>query len=308
MALPSGIQFKTVTIGQYMDAAGNVDASGRVTIIPADGVELFWTQAGATDVIEPIALPITLDAFGRGSIQLPVSDQPGFVTASGQQIPTFRYKASWSGFKFVKSDLFFQVLSSDPAVIDLESKRQGTTAPPLVNAGTYVNAIVINGQTLTGNVDLSSIVVQGNGTSTVASITDATAVGKQLMLAADPSSARNVLQLSNVDNTRDISKPLSDAMVAALAQKVDAVQFATQLLAKADKSYVDAQILTRLAATAPVGLIAHDQSGTFTARPVTAVGVPVIWIGFNGNAPQGGGSVTGQAGMVTGTDIVLLAP
>jgi hypothetical protein len=308
MALPSGVLFKTVTFGQYLDAEGNVDASGRLTIIPADGVELFWTQGGATDVIEPISLTKSPDPFGRGQFILPVSDQPGFVTASGQQIPTFRYKASWSGFKFSKSDLFFQVLTSDPSVIDLESKRQGSTAPPLVNANTYVNSITIGGVALTGAVDLSSIVVQGNGTSTVAGLTDATPIGKSMMLAADASSVKNLLGLVNVNNTSDLNKPISAATQAALDTKPDTVAVTTALNLKSSVAYVDAQVATRLAASAPITLTAHDQSGSFTSRPITNATTPVIWICFNGVAPAGGGTVTGQTGMVTGLDVVLLSP
>lgn len=302
-SLPPGIATVTCSFGTYLDPAGNIDRSGSITI--SLDTELIWAATG--DVIEQIDLPVTMGADGRATIVLPVI-QSGFVNAAGSAINLWIYTAKWNGFKFTKRPQPFTLTVNDAAPVDIDKKPIAGVTPPQTTPPTpYVNTITQNGVIYTGNVNLpASSGGSGSGATTVQGITDATPLGKSLLLSADQNAAKTQLGLDQVDNTSDTNKPISAATQNAINGLVTNAAFQAALQGVVTTTVLNQQLAQKLDKTTPVLLYRTKVNGTWQPRPVTAVSVPVVWLSYDGTNPPGGGTVGGGAGMVDGTDIVLM--
>lgn len=302
-SLPPGIATVDCTFGIYLDPVGNIDRSGTVKI--SLDTELIWNATG--DVIEQIDLTVAFGADGRGIVTLPII-QAGFVTSSGAAINSWGYTATWAGFKFNKRAQPFTLTASDASPVDIDKKPLAGVTPPQTSPPTpYVNTITYNGVLYSGNAVLpASPGGTGSGATTVQGITDATTLGKSLLLSADQAAGKTQLGLDQVNNTSDVNKPVSSATQQAINGLVTNTAFQNALQGLVTTAVLNQQLALKLDKTTPVLLYRTKVNGTWQARPVTAAGVPVVWLSYDGTNPPGGGTVSGGAGMVDGTDIVLM--
>lgn len=302
-SLPPGIATVTCSFGTYLDPAGNIDRSGSITI--SLDTELIWAATG--DVIEQIDLPVTMGSDGRATIVLPVI-QSGFVNASGSAINSWVYTAKWNGFKFSKRPQPFTLTVNDAAPVDIDKKPiPGVTPPQTTPPTPYVNTITFGtGTPQSGNVIAPASSGGGSGATTVQGITDATNLGKSLLLSADQNAAKTQLGLDQVNNTNDANKPISTATQNAINGLVTNAAFQAALQNLVTTTVLTTQLALKMDKTTPVLLYRTKVNGTWQSRPITAAGVPIVWLSYDGTNPPGGGTVGGGAGMVDGTDIVLM--
>ena len=303
--LPSSVAKRLVTIGKYGTADDKLDTNW--TAVATVDRELRWVATG--DVIEQLNMPILVDTTGVGQIRLPVTDQDGFVDKSGSAVKNWYYTITFGGDLAGKKQKVFQLPSSS-GDFDADNVNDSTASPPPTDpTTTYVNSVTIAGVTQSGAVDLTSLVTGAGGpigSTTVQGISDAKTVGKSLLLAADVNAAQTVLQLDQVDNTADANKPMSAAVAIALNSYVRSADFAAAVAGFVTSTALANGLAGKLDKTTKVALYAKKTGSTWDPRPITAAGVPVFWLSPDGSNPPGGGTVGGGAGVVDGTDVVLL--
>jgi len=177
----------------------------------------------------------------------------------------------------------------------VQSKLNTVTAHSHVVADITATGVASSTTYLRGDGTWSTPAGGGGGTVTAANITDATAVGRNVLTATDATAARSVIGagtsnltlgtssttakagdyaptktdvgLSNVDNTSDANKPISTAIATALSGKVGTSDSRlTDSRVPTDASVTVAKLAPSLQGTLEV-IVMHDGTTGGGTRP-----------------------------------------
>jgi hypothetical protein len=301
MALPVGIATKVVTLGKYFAADGTLLTGWSATVVVSQ--DLRWAATG--DVILQVAETVTIAPDGTGSVRLPTSDQSGFVSSNNSAALNWSYTLTFGGALSGKRPKIFQLPGSATDPFDADNIADGASVPPSSTLTTYVNGIIINGITYTGTPDLTSALGTGvTGSTTVAGITDASAIGRALLRSSDTNSALTTLGINAIPATvaaLQASLTALTATVTAQASLITALQ-----TSKLDTATVGITVaglnggrnLPLLNLTPGVTVDNVAVSGVYPLRPATAN--RVIWYGPI--QPATGGTTAGGGGAVDNYD------
>ncbi|MCZ9884046.1 hypothetical protein [Arthrobacter sp. B2a2-09] len=175
--------------------------AGSATLTIRPTQTIFWAATG-----QPLGkFTETVAVNGvPGAITLPVVDQAGFVDSSGNAVKNWAYLAdiAWSvNGQYIASHKSFQLATGQSSVV-LDLIPDGNVSTPV--SAPFAPVTSVNG--VTGAVSLT----------------------------------KASLGLGSVDNTPDVSKPVSTAQQAALDAKADAAATVTALSAKQNAADLDA--------------------------------------------------------------------
>lgn len=155
--LPPGITTATVTFGKVASVVGS-GANVALTVTPSH--DLVWSATG--DAIAGFSESADVDAGIIGQIELPHTDQPGFITRAGKTITDWHYVAvaiaSLGGQRRQWRWVFSLLTGQDTVDLDLLPTDGTVVAPGL---GTLPEVLSVNGQTgavtVTADVDPSVV-------------------------------------------------------------------------------------------------------------------------------------------------------
>jgi hypothetical protein len=303
MALPVGIATKVVTLGKYFAADGTLLTGWSATVVVSQ--DLRWASTG--DVILQVAETVTIAPDGTGSVRLPTTDQSGFVSSNNSAALNWSYTLTFGGSLSGKRPKIFQLPGSATDPFDADNVADGATVPPSSPITTYVNGIIINGTTYTGTPDLTSALGTGvTGSTTVANITNATPLGRSLLLSNDQSAAQTSLGLNTVltqITALQTSLTTMQGTINAQAALITALQ-SSKLDANAvgvTVAPLDGALKLPLANLTPlVSLLIGNGSATIPVRPATPN--PVIFDVTGSVVPATGTTAGGSAAGVNGLD------
>ena len=110
---------------------------------------------------------------------------------------------------------------------------------------------------------------------TAAQISDATAVGRGLLMAANSTDQRTLLGLSAVDNTADAQKPVSTAQAAAIAAATtaDAIADTLEIAPPADLARIQASV----SGAGTVSGVTYDGSNRVTGYSANGIAYVVAY-------------------------------
>lgn len=245
MTFPTGVTTCILSIGSSLSFFGD-SGSMSVVVTPVIGGGAQYIVWGATG--DPfIAAPKTFTSVVGSPVQVTVPhvDQPGFIGPSGDAVTMWAYNISVKATVNGKDISWVKNVQpeQDQTAIDVDLTPDGPIA--LVQYAPIPAVLSVNGQT--GNVTIdegggegavtSVAGRQGDVTLTSADLTDSTATGRSLVVAASAAAVRAAIQLQNVTNDAQLkaSQLDTDPTMAANSN----ARVASQAAAKA---YADALI------------------------------------------------------------------
>ena len=140
---------RQVTTGRVLDDQGNYRVPTSVVI--TDPTRRTWAATG--DKVVPVAMPLTLDSTGSGSLELPVTDQDGWINGA-TTVKDWTYTVTWTYSSGPPDTATFLLPASDTP-LDLDS----LVTVPTTDGKTVGVSIVSSIDGMTG--DLSSAVFGG---------------------------------------------------------------------------------------------------------------------------------------------------